>query len=47
MLQRSVWVGKCKLPDELMDDLNTIGLLPYVEILAVTKRGSLKELTRQ
>ncbi|OGY99838.1 MAG: hypothetical protein A2945_02490 [Candidatus Liptonbacteria bacterium RIFCSPLOWO2_01_FULL_52_25] len=46
MLQKSVWVGKFKLPQEFIGDIKFMGLLPYVEILAVTKTGSLKELTR-
>jgi DNA-binding PadR family transcriptional regulator len=46
MLQRSVWVGKYKLPQEFLEDADKLGLLPYLEILAVTKTGSLKEITR-
>ena len=46
MLQKSVWVGKCKLPRDFIEDVKLMGLLPHVEILAVTKTGSLKELTR-
>jgi len=46
MLQKSVWVGKNKLPQEFFEDVHKLGLLPYLEILAVTKTGSLKEITR-
>jgi len=45
MLQKSVWVGKYKLPQQFIEDLDRTGLLPYVEILAVTKSGSLKAIT--
>ena len=46
MLQKSVWVGKCKIPQEFIEDIYKFGLLPHLEVLAVTKTGSLKELTR-
>ncbi|MDP3956812.1 MAG: CRISPR-associated endonuclease Cas2 [bacterium] len=44
MLQKSVWIGKCALPENFLKDLRDIHLLPYVEIFAVTKTGSLKQL---
>ena len=47
MLQKSVWVGKNKLPEEFIGDVHKLGLLSYLEILAVTKSGSLKEITRR
>ena len=45
MLQKSVWVGKCKLPQEFLDGAHKLGVLPYIEIVAVTKTGSLKDIT--
>jgi len=44
MLQRSVWIGKAKIPEALIHDLKRLRLLPCVEILSVTKTGSLKQL---
>ena len=44
MLQKSVWVGKVKLPEKFLRDLNNLRLLPYVEIFAIDKRGTLKRL---
>ena len=44
-LQKSLWIGKAKLPQEFIEDLNTLNLLSYVEIFAVTKKGSVKHLS--
>jgi len=44
MLQKSVWVGKKKIPQEFLDDLRLRKMLPYVHIFEVKKRGTLKEL---
>ncbi len=44
MLQKSVWVGKTKIPESLVRDLRRLKLFPYVEILAVTKQGSLRQV---
>lgn len=45
MLQKSVWAGKIKLPQEFLADLNKLNILPYVEIFAISRTGSLKQLT--
>lgn len=45
MLQKSVWAGKCLFPEELLHDLEQLNILKYVEVLAVTKAGSLKTIT--
>lgn len=45
MLQKSVWAGKIKLPQEFLADLNKLNLLSYVEIFAISRTGSLKQLT--
>jgi DNA-binding PadR family transcriptional regulator len=45
MLQKSLWVGRVKLPKDFIQDLHELQLISYVEILAVTKTGSLKQLT--
>lgn len=45
MLQKSVWAGKIKLPQEFLVDLDKLNLLPCVEIFAISRTGSLKQLT--
>ncbi len=44
MLQKSVWIGKTKLPEELIHNLKNFDLLSYVEIFEISKTGSLKQL---
>ena len=41
-VHKSVWVGKVKLPKQFIADLQRLGILDCVEILEVTKTGSLK-----
>jgi len=45
MLQKSVWMGKRKVPEEFLRDLHERRLLPHVQIFEVAKRGTLKEIT--
>ncbi|MDP3999571.1 MAG: hypothetical protein Q8P76_03195 [bacterium] len=45
MLQKSVWAGKTMLPEEFFNDLRDKNLLSYIEILAITKSGTIKQLT--
>jgi len=42
LVHKSVWVGKVLLPERFVADLNRLGILEYVEILEVTKNGTLK-----
>ena len=44
-VQKSVWIGKTVLPEQLLHDLQRLHLLSYVEIFAISKKGSLKRLT--
>ncbi len=44
MLQKSVWVGKVKLPIEFIKDLRDLRIIGFVDILAVTKTGSLRPI---
>lgn len=44
MIQRSVWIGKKKFPQEFMEDIRDLKLLPYVEIFAITKTGSIRSV---
>ena len=43
-LQKSVFAGKIKLPEEFLNDVRRLRLLPYVAIFAITKTGSLKQV---
>lgn len=44
MAQKSVWIGKTKIPKELITDLSRLELENYVEIFEVGKTGSLKAI---
>ncbi len=44
MVQRSVWIGKNAIPEDFVKDLGRLNLIPYVKILAVTKKGNLTPL---
>ena len=45
MLQESVWIGKRKVSEEFVKDLDFCKLLPHVEIFTVSKTGSLSKLS--
>ena len=42
MIQKSVWIGKVKIPIELIKDLNMLHLINFVEIFEISRIGSLK-----
>ena len=42
LIHKSVWIGKVLLPERFIADLNRLGIIDYVEILEVTKNGTLK-----
>ena len=44
MLQKSVWVGKVKLPEEFLSDLGELKILPYLEIFSVGKKGTITKI---
>ena len=44
MLQRSVWAGKNKIPEEFLADLRNFNMLEYIHIFEVSKKGTLKEI---
>lgn len=44
MIQKSVWMGKAKIPKAFLDDLYLAKITPYVEIFEVSKRGSLEHI---
>jgi CRISPR/Cas system-associated endoribonuclease Cas2 len=45
MIQKSVWIGKVKIPKDFIADLTKLNIIDHVEILEVNKTGSLKQLT--
>jgi len=45
MLQKSVWAGRVKLPEEFLEDLREYKIFPYVDIFAVTKTGSIRPIS--
>ena len=44
MIQKSVWIGKTKVPQEFLDDLLEFRLLDFVEIFEISKSGSLRHV---
>ena len=42
MVQKSVWIGTTKIPQQFLKDLRQLRLIEYVEIFSVSKTGSLK-----
>ncbi len=44
MIQKSVWLGKNILPEEFIKDLRKNELIKFVEIFAITKSGTLKQI---
>ena len=42
LVHKSVWVGKVALPERFISDLDKLEITDYVEILEVTKNGTLK-----
>jgi DNA-binding transcriptional regulator PaaX len=44
-LQKSVFIGKQNIPEQFLADLERLRLLPYVEIFAVSKTGSLRQVS--
>ncbi len=44
MIQRSVFLGKVKLPEDFLNDIKDLDLFDCVEIFEITKSGTLREL---
>ena len=44
MIQKSVWVGKIKIPEEFLKDLSKLRMIDFVEIFEISKAGSLKQI---
>jgi len=43
-LQKSVWIGKNKIPKKFLHDLRKKGILHCIHILEINKKGTVKEL---
>ena len=41
MLQKSVWLGKNKIPSELLNDMRKLGILDHIHIFSVNRTGSI------
>jgi len=44
MIQKSVWMGKVKIPKNFIDDLLRLKLIDCVEIFEISKAGSLEKV---
>jgi CRISPR/Cas system-associated endoribonuclease Cas2 len=44
LIQKSVWLGKIKIPNDFLDAVDRIKILPYIEIFEITKSGSLRHI---
>lgn len=44
MIQKSVWIGKTKMPKQFLEDLNKMRMIDFVEIFEISKTGSLKQV---
>ena len=44
MLHRSVWIGRCKMPEAFLEDLRLKNLHTCFQIFEIGKRGTLDQL---
>lgn len=44
MLQKSLWIGKNKIPEAFLEDLRRKNILSYVHIFEVSRAGTIKEI---
>ena len=44
MVHKSVWIGKVKIPEQLVFDLEKMNILECVEIFEISKMGSLEKI---
>ena len=44
IIQKSVWLGKVKIPEDFLEDLRDLKLTTFVEIFEITKTGSLEHI---
>lgn len=41
-LQKSVWIGGCPLPEDLLKEWDTLGLTSYIHLVSLDKKGTLQ-----
>ena len=46
MIHQSVWVGKVKIPEVLIQELEQLNILKYIEIFEISKTGTLEKLVK-
>ena len=44
ILQKSVWIGKIKIPKEFINDLKELKMVNHVEIFEISKGGTLRQI---
>ena len=44
ILQKSVWIGKVKIPKKFISDLRELNMINYVEIFEISRGGSLRQV---
>ena len=44
MIHQSVWMGKTKIPQKMIEDLENLKILEFVEIFEISKTGTLKKI---
>jgi CRISPR/Cas system-associated endoribonuclease Cas2 len=45
MIQKSVWIGRVRVPPALLKDLRNLQIIDCVEIFAITKTGTLRHIS--
>ena len=45
MIQKSLWLGKKKIPRDFLEDLRKLGMLEWIEIFEISQFGTLRHLT--
>ncbi|MEK7541554.1 MAG: hypothetical protein AAB533_01770 [Patescibacteria group bacterium] len=44
LLQKSVWIGNTRIPQDFITDLRAQNILPFVHIFSIDKQGSLRQV---
>ncbi len=44
LIQKSVWMGKIKIPKEFLYDAEKLNIMPYLEIFEIRKTGTLTKI---
>ena len=46
LLQKSVWMGEEKLPNQFLKDIHEMRIIRYIQILQISKRGTVEFIVR-